>query len=438
MRRWTSLSMLEPFRVSSLSLLFVLMPTGVSQSNKPEASVAAASARDDSAAEKLGWRLCLQASSIPDANAFDAIDLAAKLGFKRIELDPDQALSRDEPSVRVGPDMTDEQRERLARKLARTGVKAESFGIVGFKNDEAHARRIFDFAKATGVETLICQPNPDACRLVDRLCNEYKINAAIYNPERPARFWQPEEVSNAVYWCSHRPGACADIANWSRSGLWRGEAMHELRGRILAIRLRDMDEIAKQLGGSSRGMSRDLLIDLHEREFQGVICLECTTTDSAAVEPELTRRIASFDATAKALAAETPIEMHVSDSVSVTANWYQDAYRRADAADVDCRVVRSEDGSLILKVASKEARKTSGIGVDIRISKNVRRVAEAHVRGLWWADRGPSHDVLDSITGVVSVSSADFNERPLCVQFTLDTKWSGCPKTVSGGIRIPR
>src|SRR5262249_17969890 len=132
-------------------------------------------------------------------------------------------------------------------------------------------------------------------------------------------------------------------------------------------------------------------------------------------------------------------ELRVSDSLSVASNWYQDAFRRADGADVDCRVVQADDGSFVVTVASTEARKTSGISVDIHLSKTERGIAEARASGTWWSDRGPRRGRLDSIKGVISINSADFaHERPLWLQFNLDTNWSGCPKSVSGGIRIPR
>jgi hypothetical protein len=50
-------------------------------------------ARDDAAAEKLGWRLGVQAWTFRDRTAFEAIDTAAALGLRYIELYPGQQLS---------------------------------------------------------------------------------------------------------------------------------------------------------------------------------------------------------------------------------------------------------------------------------------------------------------------------------------------------------
>src|SRR5689334_19391807 len=59
-------------------------PAQPGQSVAPEKSPPAAAARDDAAAEKLGWRLAVQAWTFRDRTAFEAIDAAKKLGIRYI------------------------------------------------------------------------------------------------------------------------------------------------------------------------------------------------------------------------------------------------------------------------------------------------------------------------------------------------------------------
>src|SRR4030095_340238 len=88
------------------------------------------SARADTAAEKLGFKLGTQAWTFRDRTSFEAIDAAAALGLKYIELYPGQALSPDARNVQVGPDMGKGNVDLLKKKLAASKVRALSFGVV--------------------------------------------------------------------------------------------------------------------------------------------------------------------------------------------------------------------------------------------------------------------------------------------------------------------
>ena len=66
----------------------------------------ATAARDDRAAEQLGWRLAVQAWTFRDRTAFEAIDTARALGLKYIELYPGQKLAPDRGDAKVAVDMS--------------------------------------------------------------------------------------------------------------------------------------------------------------------------------------------------------------------------------------------------------------------------------------------------------------------------------------------
>jgi sugar phosphate isomerase/epimerase len=258
-------------------------------------------ARDDAAAEKLGWRLGVQAWTFRDRTAFEAIDTAAKLGLRYIELYPGQALSPDEKQAKVGPELTDAQRESLQKKLASARVKAVSFGVVGFGKDEDEARRIFEFARKMGLESVSCEPEPDACELVDRLCGEYGINAAIHNHPKPSRYWSPDTVLEALKGRSKRMGACADTGHWSRSGLVPAESLKKLEGRILELHFKDIMDGVDKPWGTGKGDARAMLSELRRQGFRGLVDVEYEDGEGPALEENVARCIAFFDEVAREL-----------------------------------------------------------------------------------------------------------------------------------------
>jgi len=263
----------------------------------------AKSARDDSAAEKLGWRLGVQAWTFRDRTAYEAIDTAAKLGLKYIELYPGQALSPEQKDAKVGVDLTDEQRVALLEKLATAHVKAVSFGVVEFKKDETAARKIFEFAKRMGLENLSCEPEPDACELVDKLCDEYGINAAIHDHPKPSHYWDPKIVLEAIKSCSKRMGSCADTGHWSRSGLVPVECLKKLEGRIIESHFKDIRDDADKPWGTGDGDARGMLTELKRQGFRGLICIEYENGEGALLEANVALCIAYFDQVASELAA---------------------------------------------------------------------------------------------------------------------------------------
>jgi sugar phosphate isomerase/epimerase len=260
--------------------------------------------RDDSAAESLGWRLGAQAWTFRDRTAFEAIDAARALGLKAIELYPGQPLSQADPDAKVGPELGVEQRAALKARLAAAKVKPVSFGVVNFKNDEPAARKVFDFAKDLGLETVTCEPAQDALDLVERLAKEYRINAAIHNHPKPSPYWNPATVLEAVKDRSPRLGACADTGHWSRSGLDPVGCLRQLRGRIITLHFKDVREGHDVPWGTGESGAGAMLAELHRQGFKGVICLEYETGSGPQVEADAARCVAFFDKAAAELAAE--------------------------------------------------------------------------------------------------------------------------------------
>lgn len=259
--------------------------------------------RDDSAAESLGWRLGVQAWTFRDRSACEAIETAAKLGFKYIELYPGQPLAPDDKEAKVGPEMSAEQFARLVTTLASAHVQPVSFGVVGFDKDEAAARKVFLFAKKLGLENLSCEPEPDAYELVDRLCNEYGINAAIHNHPKPSRYWNPDTVLEAVQGRSKRMGSCSDTGHWPRSGLVPVECLKKLEGRIVELHFKDISDGVDQPWGTGKGDARAMLRELARQKFRGLVSLEYEDGAGALLEANAARCIAFFDQTAREIVA---------------------------------------------------------------------------------------------------------------------------------------
>ena len=280
---------------------FLLATLPAAQDSQP----ASRPARDDAAAESLGWRLGVQAWTFRDRTTFEAIAATARLGIKNIELYRGQKLSPDHGDLRVGTDLPARALEDLQAELARHGVTARSYGVVEPTADEAQTRALFELAKRLGLETITAEPKPDAFPLLEKLCAEYRIAIALHDHPKPAPYWSPELVLAAIEGRGPLFGACADTGHWVRSGLVPVECLKKLAGRVRTLHFKDVKGAIDRPWGLGAGDARGMLEELARQGFRGVISLEYEHGSGEPLERDAARCVAFFDAAAREIAART-------------------------------------------------------------------------------------------------------------------------------------
>ena len=102
-----------------------------------------------------GWRLGMQAYSFNRFTFFEAVDKTASLGLDWIEAYPGQRLSKDHPGVKTDHNMSSEMQDVMKAKLRDAGVRVINYGVVGLSKDEAASRKVFEFAKAMRIRTIV-------------------------------------------------------------------------------------------------------------------------------------------------------------------------------------------------------------------------------------------------------------------------------------------
>ncbi|MHC4062650.1 MAG: sugar phosphate isomerase/epimerase family protein [Planctomycetota bacterium] len=193
-----------------------------------------------------GWRLGTQAYTFRKFSFYDAVDKAASLGLCWIEAYPGQKVSDENPDVKMNHEMSAEMRQQVKKKLAERGVKLVNYGVVRLVNDEAECRKVFDFCRDMGIETIASEPKAEAFDLVERLCKEYKIKVAIHNHPKDSTYWHPDKVLEVCRGRSKWIGACADTGHWMRSGVDPLEAIKKLEGRIVSLHFKDLNEFGQR------------------------------------------------------------------------------------------------------------------------------------------------------------------------------------------------
>jgi sugar phosphate isomerase/epimerase len=237
---------------------------------------------DYAAMNKLGWKLSCQAWTFRSISLFETIDNLKKLGIKYIELYQGQRLSPENP-MGFDQNAPDNIIGEVIAKLKADGITPVNYGVVGLGPNEAEDRKVFEFAKKLKLQTIVSEPDPSAIAqempIINKLCNEYKINVAIHDHPKPDYYWNPKTVLQTIKGCSDRIGACADVGHWYRSGLVPLDCLKELKGHIISLHFKDVNSQMQDVPwGTGECNDAGMLQWLKNQHFHGVFSIEYETS----------------------------------------------------------------------------------------------------------------------------------------------------------------
>jgi sugar phosphate isomerase/epimerase len=228
-----------------------------------------------------GFAVGCQAYTFNRFTAFEAIEKTAQAGGKVIEFYPGQKLSLEKPDLKLHHDATDETIAAVKAHLAKHGVRAVNYGVVGGK-DEAEWRKIFEFAKKLDLYAITIE-DVAHLDLIEKLVKEFDLRVAYHEharqPNNPQyQLWDPNYVLSLVKGRDARIGACADTGHWATSGLKPLEAVRILKGRIVSVHLKDRAVIGHEqpdvIFGTGVSDIPGILAELKIQGFAGNIAIE--------------------------------------------------------------------------------------------------------------------------------------------------------------------
>jgi sugar phosphate isomerase/epimerase len=245
--------------IVALSVVFGIVANGYSQ---------------DAKADGPDWKLAVQTWTFNKMSLFEALDTLTKIGVKYVEIYPGQKISSD-TDAKFGPGMDAATRDKVKAKLKECGIKLVNTGVTGASGEEGW-RKLFEFAKDMGIETIVSEPAEKDLEMIDKLCGEYGINVAIHNHPKPSHYWDPDVMLNACKGRSKRIGACADTGHWARSGLDPIECLKKVEGRIVSLHFKDLKLPEKHdvPWGTGDCNAAKMLAELKRQGFKGVFSIE--------------------------------------------------------------------------------------------------------------------------------------------------------------------
>lgn len=188
-----------------------------------------------------GWFVGAQAWTFNRYTAFEAVARIRESGGNVVELYPGQPLRPGSPA-KVHHTMAAADREALLAECRRVGVRPVSYGVVGAQN-LAEVRAILAFAKAMGMD-LVTTESTEIVADWETGAREFDLKVGFHHhPGSLARpdykVWHPLYLLGVVESRDRRLGVCADSGHWCGSGLDPVAALRIVRGRVVAVHLKD-------------------------------------------------------------------------------------------------------------------------------------------------------------------------------------------------------
>ena len=190
-----------------------------------------------------GFAISVQCWSFKEFTLFEAIQMAASAGAN-VEVFPGQKIGGELGDLKFGPDLTDEQLQKVLDHLKKNGIAAVNFGVTNISADEAEARKIFELAKKMGLYGVTTEALGSIDTL-EKLAKEYDIKVCFHNHPKPTALWNPDTISKALEGRHANLGFCADVGHWASSGLDPLEVIRKIAPRVLAFHMKDRESIEK-------------------------------------------------------------------------------------------------------------------------------------------------------------------------------------------------
>ncbi len=231
-------------------------------------------------AEKLGWPVSIAMYTFRSVSFYEALDKVAALGVRNVEPAFFLRLDGKRPKLQTGESLPAALRKEMKQRMTDHGIAMHSY-YANVTDDADAARRVFEFTKEMGARTIVAEPPAAAFDMVEKLCDEYRINLAVHNhPKSPtSHYWNPDTVLSVCQGRGKRIGACCDTGHWIRSGLNVLDCIKKMQGRIIEMHLKDVAQSGQPAArdvplGQGLADYAKVLQELRRQKFQGIMTVE--------------------------------------------------------------------------------------------------------------------------------------------------------------------
>ncbi len=188
----------------------------------------------------LGWKVGIPANAFSQLTFLETAEKAEALGVMSIEGFSSQKVSAD-IAKNLDTNLSPDELTAIKAHLTALHLHMPVYHAGDVGKDESTWSKLFDFAKALGIETIACNPDPASLTSVDTLASNANVNVAIENGSRrttPA-YWDPKELMKTITPLGKRIGVSANIGQWMQQGIKPIDGLSVVSSRLMVVSLQD-------------------------------------------------------------------------------------------------------------------------------------------------------------------------------------------------------
>jgi type 1 glutamine amidotransferase len=182
-----------------------------------------------SALNHLGLRVGFSAGAFGPVSFSEAAAKADSLGTGFLEASSSQKVSAEIPKS-LDYNLSPDEVAAVKNRLAELRLRLVAYRAGAIPADESSRRRLFAFAKAVDIETIVTSAAPAALSELDQLASEFAINVAFESSN-------PKTLMSSLEGLSSRMGVSADTAAWAQTGVKPADGLRLVNDRLLSLGL---------------------------------------------------------------------------------------------------------------------------------------------------------------------------------------------------------
>jgi hypothetical protein len=163
-----------------------------------------------SALNLLGLKVGFSAGEFGPISFSEAAAKADALGTGFLEASSSQKVSPEIPRS-LDYNLSPDEVAAVKNRLAELRLRLAAYRADAIPADESSRRRLFAFAKAVAIETIVTSATPAALPDLDKLAREFGVNVAFEGSN-------PKNLVSSLDGLSSRMGLSADTAAWGAGG----------------------------------------------------------------------------------------------------------------------------------------------------------------------------------------------------------------------------
>ena len=239
----------------------------------------------------FGWRVGIPTVAFKQLTFAEAAAKADALYVGSVEGSSTQKVSYEVPKnldYRLAPG----ERTAVTNRLRELNITLAGYRVDSLGADDAERRKVFEFAKAVGVQTIFTNPEQASLAEIDKLANEFEINVALESHK------DPKSVMSMLEGRSKRMGIRADIGGWMHEGIKPVDALPLVKDRLMAVNVRDRSALGAKGKDVTAGTGAAALPDFFVAAYRAgmkPLFITIDATGAADTYADLAKSIDGFE-----------------------------------------------------------------------------------------------------------------------------------------------